>query len=153
MRADAVDVFADQVREYCDFIKIISALALPDRLAAARLHLLKLYASALSLPAMPDAGEVDAGASPDQPHGWVGFEQKDFYWEVFDPYEQSEPVCGSLSDDLLDVYRDLQRGLALWDADHKKEAVWEWRFNFDFHWGDHAIDALRALHRACSPTA
>ena len=25
----------------------------------------------------------------------------------------------------------------------------EWRLAFDSHWGDHAVDALRALHRAC----
>jgi hypothetical protein len=29
--------------------------------------------------------------------------------------------------------------------------VWEWRFHFDVHWGEHAVDALRALHRACGP--
>ena len=26
-------------------------------------------------------------------------------------------------------------------------AIWHWRYNFEVHWGDHAIDALRALHR------
>jgi hypothetical protein len=29
------------------------------------------------------------------------------------------------------------------------DEFWEWRFHFDVHWGDHAVDALRALHRAC----
>ena len=60
----------------------------------------------------------------------------------------------SLSDDLLDVYFDLRRGLELWDQEvPKAAAIWEWRFAFDTHWGDHAIDALRALHRACRQTA
>jgi hypothetical protein len=31
----------------------------------------------------------------------------------------------------------------------REAAIWEWRFHFEWHWGDHAIDALRALHRAC----
>jgi hypothetical protein len=53
---------------------------------------------------------------------------------------------------MLDVYLDVGRGLKLWEQDpNKAAAVWEWRFHFDIHWGDHAIDALRALHRACSP--
>jgi Domain of unknown function (DUF5063) len=105
--------------------------------SAAREHLLGLY--------------TDAGASPERPVGWPGFHEKDIYWEVSDPYEASEPVCGSLTDDLLDVYADVRRGLDLWDGSHQQAAIWEWRFHFDIHWGDHAVDALRALHRACNP--
>lgn len=74
---------------------------------------------------------------------------KDLYWEVFDPYVEANPVAGSLAEDVLDVYRDIRRGLTLWDASQMQNAIWEWRFGFDAHWGDHAIDALRALHRAC----
>jgi hypothetical protein len=60
------------------------------------------------------------------------------------------PVRGSLADDLRDVYSDVRRGLALWDSPAPPDAaIWEWRFQFEIHWGDHAIDALRALHRAC----
>jgi hypothetical protein len=89
------------------------------------------------------------------PTDWPGFEDKDFYWEVFDPYDHddNQPVAGSLADDALDVYRDIRRGLALWDASRTRNAIWEWRFHFDVHWGDHATDALRALHRACKSGA
>ena len=81
---------------------------------------------------------------------WYGFEPFDSYSEVFDPYdrEDHEPVVGSLSDDLLDVYRDIRGGLWSWETDATANAIWEWRFSFDTHWGDHAADALRALHRA-----
>jgi len=75
----------------------------------------------------------------------------DAYAEVFDPYEMDDtPVVGSLSDDLADVYRDLRRGLALFDASNrpgKIDAVWDWRFHFHSHWGEHATGALRPLHR------
>ena len=75
---------------------------------------------------------------------------RDVYWLVFDPFdhEDTEPVCGSLNDDLLDVYFDVHRGLALWNAGHRDAAVWHWRFDFDSHWGAHAIQALGALHHA-----
>lgn len=82
------------------------------------------------------------------PSDWPGFEEADLYWEVFDPYEEAPLVCGSLSDDLLDVYRDLRRGLLIYDAGKVGSAVWEWKFHFTNHWGDHAVDALRALQRA-----
>jgi hypothetical protein len=71
------------------------------------------------------------------------------YWEVFDPFAHSEPVGGSLSDDGLDIYKDLRGGLALWDGHSKIAGIWEWRFFFEIHWGNHAVDALRVLHRAC----
>jgi hypothetical protein len=74
----------------------------------------------------------------------------DIYWEVFDPFECNEPVAGSLSDDILDMDRDVSRGLALWDAGAEDAAVWEWRFSFEVHWGVHATSALRAIHRALS---
>ncbi|HTR55608.1 MAG TPA: DUF5063 domain-containing protein [Kofleriaceae bacterium] len=149
MGDDPLDTFVAQARAYSEFVQRASALLLPERLTSARLRLLELYKAALSLPASPEPGTTEAGPSPEAPDNWRGFDENDCYWEVFDPYEEDAPVAGSLSDDLLDVYRDIQRGLALWDASHHREALWEWRFHFDVHWGDHAVDALRALHRAC----
>lgn len=76
-----------------------------------------------------DTPEVEADDAVAQPDAvpladWPGMGEVDGYWEVFDPYEDDKPVRASLSDDLRDVYRDVRAG------------------------GDHAIDALRALHRA-----
>ncbi len=147
--SNAIDAFVAEVRAYCEFVNRAPAMSIANRLDSARERLLKLYLAALTLPQSPEPGDVDAGPDPERPAGWSGFAEKDVYWEVFDPYEQSEPLCGSLSDDLLDVYADVRRGLDLWDSSHREAAVWEWRFHFDVHWGDHVIDALRALHRAC----
>ena len=150
MSADVVETFVCEARAYCRFVESASELQLAERLHAARERLLKLYLAAVPLPyAEPD--DTKASPSPDVPTAWPGFEGHDVYWEVFDPYdhEHTDPVAGSLADDVLDVYRDIRPGLTLWDASQKQNAIWEWRFNFDTHWGDHAVDALRALHRAC----
>jgi hypothetical protein len=75
------------------------------------------------------------------------FEKWDKYWEIFDPTQQEEPVSGSLADDLTDIFRDLQKGLAISERGASvSEVLWEWRFSFKFHWGRHAMDALRAIH-------
>lgn len=71
----------------------------------------------------------------------------DRYWEVFDPRVREEPVAASLADDIGDIFRDLRTGLALHAEGHPADAIWHWRFTFEMHWGDHATDALRALHR------
>lgn len=145
-----VAAFVDQARQFCDFVEKAGGYSLDKRLSGARQRLLELYETGSALPHVEPLEGIEAGPSPEPPSGWVGFEKFETYWEVFDPYEASAPVGGSLSDDLLDVYGDLHRGLALWDREiSKSAAIWEWRFHFDHHWGDHAIDALRALHRAC----
>lgn len=145
----AVAVFVDQARQFCDFVEKASEYSLDKRLICARQRLLELYETGFALPHV-NAPDIEEGASPQRPRSWPGFGKFETYWEVFDPYEDTAPVAGSLSDDVLDVYGDLQRGLALWDKESARTAaIWDWRFHFDNHWGDHAIDALRALHRAC----
>ncbi len=142
--------FVDQAHQFCDFIERASAFPLVDRLTAARVRLLALYQAGCALPQLEPPEGFDAGPSPDRPDGWAGFDRFDVYWEVFDPYVDEAPVAGSLSDDLLDTYADVRRGLDLWKSKAPRAAaIWEWQVGFETHWGDHAIDALRALHRAC----
>lgn len=142
--------FVVEAHQYCDFIERASSLALADRLENARRRLLGLYATACALPHVEPPEGFEAGPSAARPEHWARFEDFETYWEVFDPYTDQAPVAGSLSDDLIDVYLDVRRGLDLWTSRAPRAAaIGEWRFHFDAHWGDHAVDALRALHRAC----
>ena len=70
-----------------------------------------------------------------------------FYREVFDPYAEPTDgeVTGDIIDDLNDIYRDLRRGLAYWRDGQTGNALREWRFDFQIHWGKHATSALRAV--------
>jgi Domain of unknown function (DUF5063) len=145
----AVATFVCEAREFCSFVEKAGTLGVIDRMHRARQHLLELYAAAVALPSVEPPVGTKAARSPEPPPNWSGFDAFETYWEIFDPYDLQAPVAGSLSDDLLDVYRDLRRGLTLWDSHHDAGAIWEWKFHFDGHWGDHAVDALRALHRAC----
>ena len=72
----------------------------------------------------------------------------DVYRQVFNPVRDTEAIPGSLADDIADVYRDLNKGVALLKRaqSEPEEAIWEWRIGFDSHWGKHAIDMLRAIH-------
>ncbi len=75
------------------------------------------------------------------------FGDSTLYWTVFDPLKNDEAIPGSLADDVADVYRDLLEGVSLIDKYvANTEAIWEWRFGFHSHWGDHAISALRTIH-------
>jgi hypothetical protein len=75
-----------------------------------------------------------------------------FYSEVFDPiYDKKEEVVqGWLVDDFLDIYRDLKIELRKIDTictdEAVEDALWQLKWSFLNHWGQHCINALRALH-------
>jgi hypothetical protein len=52
----------------------------------------------------------------------------------------------TLSDDLADIYRDLRASL-LGDPARiqTNDALWDLRFSFETHWGQHAVSALAAM--------
>jgi hypothetical protein len=70
------------------------------------------------------------------------------YREIFDPDPRldEEPCVGDIGDDLLEVYRDIRRGLEIYRQGFPQAAEWEWAFNFRIHWGRHVAAALLALH-------
>ncbi|MCB0537754.1 MAG: DUF5063 domain-containing protein [Bacteroidetes bacterium] len=87
-----------------------------------------------------------------------------FYWEVFDPTYTEEdgkpglgwkntdkvPTQGWLVDDFADIYANLKEELTKIDQIGTDEAIedalWQLKFGFNHHWGNHCIDAMRALH-------
>lgn len=140
--------FAARARRFCAFVEGAASLSLDERLRVARELLAELVHAGCRVPlGEPDGPEADRVQPPS---GWPGFGEVETYWEIFDPYEEAPLVAGSLSDDVLDVYLDVRLGLQLFDDGHVGSAAFEWRLLFDSHWGDHAVDALRALHRACT---
>ena len=75
-----------------------------------------------------------------------------FYWEVFDPAydKENEPTQGWLVEDFADIYADLKVELMKIDKigtdESIEDALWQLKFGFNHHWGNHCIDAMRALH-------
>jgi hypothetical protein len=118
--------FAAQARSYCSFIEDSPAsnswIFAQDCLA----QLLRLYELALQLPEV--APESDDLSEPIQHETWNAVRENiakrlapDFYWEVFEPHQQDppEPIAGSLSDDLADIWRDLKPGVELVNCETK----------------------------------
>ncbi len=115
-------------------------------------HLIsKLLAEALDLPEVD--GELNTPAVTRDQYNCVvlllkaQLGQDDYYNMVFDPYETgAEPLIGSISDDLADIWRDLSTGLAALRDRSIEDAIEEWRFSFAYHWGlRHATHVLNPL--------
>lgn len=124
-------------------------------LDAIRDHLLNLYNSAFALPHINfDFKSIDDYPAIDYNDAKamiLGKLEKRFYWHVFNPMDESdkEPVCGDLVDDLADIYKDLKTSLNLYNSglkDCKQNAAWQFKFDFENHWGSHCINALYAIH-------
>lgn len=140
--------FADLARRYCQLCERGQCgddRATVDSLLAL---LCELSAAALRLPSVEPSDRQDVDRRP-QPADLVRFEPN-CYRECFNPFElEEEPVIGSLSDDLGDVYVDLRQGLDTLDRgtpDDARDAIWNWKFSFESHWGEHATGAIRALY-------
>lgn len=150
---DVEEQFAVAASLFCRFVE---GRPDPKDLQVCRLlasMLCELTALGFALPDVEPANErpLGDGITVDVPALPCGH----LYWEIFDPYEgvakaqPGEPVLGDLADDVLDVYRDLKVGLAVWKSDApdgRDEAVWYWKFQFKVHWGEHVTGALRALY-------
>jgi hypothetical protein len=147
----AIMQFVDVARRYCAWVESNPDEPLTEMQRARRL-LTELHLAALSLPDIGVGEEVEAREVPAE--AWKAVCQRfshlpvNQYWDVFDPLklEENDPVYWQLPDDLADIYRDLKDNLNLFEAGHIVEAVWEWRFSFRTHWGQHLLGAQRALH-------
>lgn len=74
----------------------------------------------------------------------------DTYWQVFDPTHKEEPVQGSLSGDISEIYFDLKHSLELEQTDAaRSDALFDWRLDFRSHWGRHLLGAMAGIHHHC----
>jgi hypothetical protein len=136
-------------RRYCAWVE--REAEVPVDLLAARRHLAELQLAAIRLP------ELDSGDNPRIPKPSPELKKEvlnrvatvpfRYYWDTFDPLkENEEPVCGDLADDLADIWLDLWTGLQLFDSGYPVDANFHWRILYDSHWGQHLLDAQRAVY-------
>jgi len=145
--AQVATAFAVRARRYCSFLETMRTLTPQVRIRTTIRLLTELVGAATELPELSDS-DVDSGTEVERVTApSFDFNTVDLYYEVFDPFVRDALVLGSLSDDLGGIYVDLREGLDLMDGGHRNDAIWQWRFGYQTHWGDHAVDALRALHR------
>ena len=143
MQIKVAEDFYLSASNYCRVIENFGSIK-GNNLTSLLCSLLELYTKALSLPDVESDNEKETDFEISVP--LINLKKYDHYWEVFNPYHFDEPVEASLSDDILDIYKDVKRGIFLYEKNEHIEAIWEWKVNFEIHWGSHAVDAIRALH-------
>ena len=144
MSKDQAKEFYAQADEYCRFVaeNVITADTIPSLMKL----LMTLYISAENLPETePDTIMPLSEISEAVPIRFAE-EIPTTYWETFDPHADQDSVCGDLIDDISDIATDLIKGMEEYEAGRFGNAVFEWKFGLNNHWGQHIVDALRALH-------
>jgi hypothetical protein len=146
---EEVDRFVVLAREFCTLLETATELE-PTALRTSLLRVLPaLYLSGSELP-LPDTDaeyedvtlQLDLLVALSQHLG-----ERDRFWQVFDPTQKAKPLESSLALELSEIRHDLQKGLIALERGAPLEAVvWEWRFGLDTHWGNHLVNALRAIH-------
>jgi hypothetical protein len=143
------------VANYCCVIE--KSYEAPEKaLLVIRPALIELYVASLNLPAIPDPTDEDLPERiSSEEYGRIkkkigAYTREDSFWVCDYPFNSApKPLCTSLSDGLADIWRDLKRGLLALDADEQRYSAavfWDWRFSFDTHWGDHAVDSIWGIH-------
>jgi len=152
----AIDEFAEIAKEYCQLIEKHPSMKAAPFVVAIESLLPSLYLRALALPSVePSATERKSAAEAGQWNqlykGLKGLlKDYDLYYTVFDPAdgEDHESITATLSDDLADIYRDLQDGFAYWLSNSttgRADAAWEWKYGFESHWGRHLTKAIAVV--------
>jgi hypothetical protein len=149
--------FLQVAERYCVFVETETTKGIEYHFKA-RDMLTTLYATAIRFPevAITSDKEFNNRVTNDQQQNIIqrlddNVGERRFYWDTFDPTNEKEtqPVCQDLVDDLADIYRDIKSCLTtyyLGQIEAQEHGLWELKFTFDRHWGEHNINALRALH-------
>lgn len=152
--------FVDSAVSFCQLVENQQALTVSEFTRQVIEILPRLYVAALNLPEVEVTTDEPLPSATQQLHaGQLHIEIADkldpynIYWEALNLFaylEEESNGAGDIADDLVDIYCDLKRGLASYSEGtegHSLDAVWDWKFHFDIHWGKHLVDALRVLHR------
>ncbi|MCZ8023218.1 MAG: DUF5063 domain-containing protein [Cytophagales bacterium] len=149
--------FLQVAESFCLFVETETSKGI-EYYIKARDILITLYATAIHFPAVSITynKEFNNRVSDVQQKIVINrlsenFGEKRFYWDTFNPKDEKEiePMCKDLVDDLADIYRDIKSCMTtynLGEIEAKEHGLWEIKFTFDKHCGEHNINALRALH-------
>lgn len=168
-QSPSLERFAGLAEEFCALVERAPSDGRERFLHSLHATLPRLYSGGLELP-RTDVLFSQGGKRSDEEHASAGVDpdpdrpdraassalrrslgallaDKSAYREVFDPYASPDDVevIGNLADDVSDIYGDIVSGVRKWRRGETGDALWEWRFGLEIHWGEHATGALRAV--------
>jgi hypothetical protein len=154
--------FVETAKGYCLFIEKGNAETQRLFIIETQQHLLTLYSLGRNLPSVKIETDIEFDVTVDDGEMKLLLNSIadrlpfSYYRAVLNPVDKvnlPETGTGDLTDDLGDIYKDLKEALTLY---HQKEigaaenAVFQFKFGYEYHWGEHCIEALYAIHHYLS---
>jgi len=145
-------------RSFCSLIETPQSSNEKEFLQIIQRLLLTLYTLGLDLPDIYVSADVDFDTNLSDTEmkrilKFIGARVPfSYYWVVLNPVDMqnlADTGTGDLTDDLGDIYKDLKTTLIMFDKEDsvaKENAVWQFKFDYDSHWNQHAIEALQAIY-------
>ncbi len=145
-------------KKYCNFLETESKMTEIEFLKVIQAHLIELYSFGRNLPSVhlqtckDFENDIDDNAMKSLLKFTGDRVPFSYYWTVLNAIDMNNLVetgAGDLIDDLGDIYKDLKCVLMIFDtidSAAKENAIWKFKADFDYHWGDHCIEALSAIH-------
>ena len=79
-------------------------------------------------------------------------QDKRYYWDMTSPLRSANKediIRRNLVDDVGSIFKAIKYSLNIFKSgkpDSKEVALWQFKFDFEYHWGSNCINAIRALH-------
>lgn len=145
-----IEAFTTAVEDFFNWVHSESSGS-EDDLIMARDILSRLIAFVTAIEAAPKSAEIDGPETSMEATGALFNRRfKDFpislHWLALEPLNRDGSELGAsiVTGDLAEIYEDLYEGYHLFKDGHLDDAVFAWDITY-FHWGEHAITALRAI--------
>lgn len=154
--------FIKNAQDFCLLVEGNDDVSFEDFFKKLSYSLVGLYLVAFSL---PDVEPDDDNETPDYTNAKnindirrsieISLAKKlqdhDKYYEVFDPRfpRKEDPIECDLSADIADIYSDVKTALENYHQQTGgsiNNSIWDWKDDFQHHWGNHLVDALRVIH-------
>ena len=145
-----LDNFVAVAKRFCEWAEA-EPINPEDDLRIAERLLTELHLAALPLPLDCPGDDIECPLLPGEMFHRVRARFSALpvqgYWDLYNPLIQEEEIVFNvLSDDLADIYTDIKQHFFLYEQGHYDTACWDWRFNFQIHWGGHLLSAQRAIY-------
>jgi uncharacterized protein DUF5063 len=154
--AELITQFRKVAGHFCDLVENCTSCSRAMFIKLAHGFLADLYRMG---PLLPSVEPVSDDATQDRVSDeqcWKVYEaiseklkDRAVYWMVWDPADpaDNQAIQQTLADDLADIYRDLRSALLAEESETvTNDALWSLRFQYQHHWGQHAVSALTAMH-------
>lgn len=153
-----VPYFIAEAKSYCLFIEDYQCKNVNEFLTMLQRSLIALYLAGKNLPntGLQEDGDFEEKMDDGYLKGIISLvaerlEDKRYYMHLFNPANTNDKdlICGDLLDDICDIYIDIKQTMVALDIGTHiaiENAIWQFKFDFDNHWGDHCINAIYATH-------